>query len=198
MNCTLTLFFDTVASDIETFVTVCNKYEEITMVKPEALQCKEYSDPPQYCFGSYIPRVRLSVKGTGVAFLGFWTVRTVLNPISGQVFDEGHDESGVLHFARWRDGDWMVDGIREAWLRCFVWMVKLEKFLTWLRAYIHTTVFHHDLYSNNLGNAGLLFLSSPMVCACVIPLMLTLLPSLNVGPLDVKYVEFLSPFFGEM
>ncbi|GFX22530.1 hypothetical protein TNCV_2784661 [Trichonephila clavipes] len=36
-----------------------------------------------------------------VAFLGFWTVRTVLNPISGQVFDEGHGESGVLHSARW-------------------------------------------------------------------------------------------------
>ncbi|GFT31853.1 uncharacterized protein TNCV_2035801 [Trichonephila clavipes] len=70
---------------------------------------------------------------TGVAFLGFWTVRTVLNPISGQAFDEGHDESGVLHSANWHDGDWMVDGIREAWLRCFVWMVNLEKFLTWLR-----------------------------------------------------------------
>ncbi|GFW89000.1 uncharacterized protein TNCV_2684341 [Trichonephila clavipes] len=70
----------------------------------------------------------------GDAFLGFWTVRTVLNPISGQVFDEGHGESGVLHSARWHDGDWMIDGIREAWLRCFVWMVSLEKFLTWLRA----------------------------------------------------------------
>ncbi|GFU31883.1 uncharacterized protein TNCV_1111411 [Trichonephila clavipes] len=57
-----------------------------------------------------------------VAFLGFWTVRTVLNHISGQVFDEGHGESGVLHSARWHDGDWMIDGIREAWLRCFVWM----------------------------------------------------------------------------
>ncbi|GFU57512.1 uncharacterized protein TNCV_3636761 [Trichonephila clavipes] len=59
----------------------------------------------------------------GVAFLGFWTVRTVLNPISGQVFDEGHAESGVLHSARWHGGDWMVDGIREAWLLCFVWVV---------------------------------------------------------------------------
>ncbi|GFU38657.1 hypothetical protein TNCV_2983581 [Trichonephila clavipes] len=36
--------------------------------------------------------------------------------------------SGVLHSARWHDGDWMIDGIREAWLRCFVWMVNLEKF----------------------------------------------------------------------
>ncbi|GFW58352.1 uncharacterized protein TNCV_2635261 [Trichonephila clavipes] len=53
----------------------------------------------------------------GVAFLGFWTVRTILNPISGQDFDEGHDESGVLHSARWHDDDWMIDGIREAWLR---------------------------------------------------------------------------------
>ncbi|GFV30205.1 uncharacterized protein TNCV_96821 [Trichonephila clavipes] len=57
-----------------------------------------------------------------VAFLGFWTARTVLKPISGQIFDEGHGESGVLHSARWHDGDWMLDGIREAWLRCFVWM----------------------------------------------------------------------------
>ncbi|GFV46827.1 uncharacterized protein TNCV_4856921 [Trichonephila clavipes] len=72
--------------------------------------------------------------GIGVAFLGFWTVRTVINPIYGQVFDEGHGESGVLHSARRHDGDWMIDGIREAWLRCFVWMVSLEKFLTWLRA----------------------------------------------------------------
>ncbi|GFV27758.1 uncharacterized protein TNCV_4169801 [Trichonephila clavipes] len=67
-------------------------------------------------------------------FLGFWTVRTVLNPISGQVFDEGHGESGVLHSAKWHDCDWMVDGIWEAWLRCFVWMENLEMFLTWLRA----------------------------------------------------------------
>ncbi|GFV48240.1 calpain-A [Trichonephila clavipes] len=58
----------------------------------------------------------------GVAFLGFWTVKTVLNPISGQVFDEGHGDSGVLLSARWHDGDWLIDGIREAWLRCFVWM----------------------------------------------------------------------------
>ncbi|GFY08893.1 hypothetical protein TNCV_4660851 [Trichonephila clavipes] len=28
-------------------------------------------------------------------YLGIWTVKTVLNPISGQVFDAGHDESGV-------------------------------------------------------------------------------------------------------
>ncbi|GFU91502.1 uncharacterized protein TNCV_2542701 [Trichonephila clavipes] len=64
----------------------------------------------------------------GVAFLGFWTVRTVLNPISGQDFDEGPDECGVLHSARWHDGDWMVDGIREAWLRCFIWMENFQSF----------------------------------------------------------------------
>ncbi|GFX87392.1 transposable element Tc1 transposase [Trichonephila clavipes] len=45
----------------------------------------------------------------GVAFLGIWTVKTVLNPISGQVFDVGLDESGVLHSAYWHDGDWLVD-----------------------------------------------------------------------------------------
>ncbi|GFW10253.1 hypothetical protein TNCV_4812211 [Trichonephila clavipes] len=49
----------------------------------------------------------------GVAFLGFWTVRTVLNPISGQGFDEGHGESGVFRSARWHDGDWLDVGIRR-------------------------------------------------------------------------------------
>ncbi|GFW00083.1 uncharacterized protein TNCV_3568711 [Trichonephila clavipes] len=71
----------------------------------------------------------------GVAVLGFWTVRTVLNPISGQDFDAGHDESGVLHSARWHDGDWMFDGIRKAWLWCFVWMENFQSLLTLLRAY---------------------------------------------------------------
>ncbi|GFY24226.1 uncharacterized protein TNCV_1012771 [Trichonephila clavipes] len=69
-----------------------------------------------------------------VAFLGFWTVKTVLNPISGQFFDEGHGESGVLRSAEWHDGDWLDDGIREAWLLCFVRMVDFQKFLPWLRA----------------------------------------------------------------
>ncbi|GFT39182.1 uncharacterized protein TNCV_2897061 [Trichonephila clavipes] len=63
-----------------------------------------------------------------VAFLGFWTVKTVLNPISGQFFDEGHGESGVLRSAEWHDGDWLDDGIREAWLLCFVRMVDFQKF----------------------------------------------------------------------
>ncbi|GFU58160.1 uncharacterized protein TNCV_696732 [Trichonephila clavipes] len=71
---------------------------------------------------AFVRFTRVNNQEERVAFLGFWTVRTVLNPISGQVFDEGHGESGVLHSARWHDGDWMVDGIREAWFRCFVWM----------------------------------------------------------------------------
>ncbi|GFV96133.1 uncharacterized protein TNCV_1870931 [Trichonephila clavipes] len=58
----------------------------------------------------------------GVAVWGFWTVKTALNPISGQDFEAGHDKSGVLDSAWWHDGDWMVDGIRKAWLRCFIWM----------------------------------------------------------------------------
>ncbi|GFV87371.1 uncharacterized protein TNCV_4033431 [Trichonephila clavipes] len=73
-------------------------------------------------------------NSSGVVFWGFWTVRTVLNPISGQDFDERHDESGVLHSARWHNGDWMVDGILEAWLRGFVWMENFQSLLTWLRA----------------------------------------------------------------
>ncbi|GFT54048.1 uncharacterized protein TNCV_154051 [Trichonephila clavipes] len=82
----------------------------------------------------FIPMIRPLLNSLNcIAFLGFWTVKTVLNPISGQVFDEGHVDSGVLHSARWHDGDWLIDGIREAWLRCFVWMVSLKKFLTWLR-----------------------------------------------------------------
>ncbi|GFW48512.1 uncharacterized protein TNCV_1110711 [Trichonephila clavipes] len=55
-------------------------------------------------------------------YLGIWNVKTVLNPISGQVFDAGHDESGVFLSAEWHDGNWLVDGIREAWLRCFFWV----------------------------------------------------------------------------
>ncbi|GFV26221.1 uncharacterized protein TNCV_3150211 [Trichonephila clavipes] len=47
-------------------------------------------------------------------YLDICTVKTVLNPISGQVFDAGHNESGVFLSAEWHDGDWLVDGIREA------------------------------------------------------------------------------------
>ncbi|GFV74225.1 uncharacterized protein TNCV_2312231 [Trichonephila clavipes] len=83
-----------------------------------------------------VPEYRCTIYAGfyGVAVLGFWTVRTVLNPISGQDFDAGHDERGVLHSARWHDGDWMFDGIRKAWLRCFVWMENFQSLLTWLRA----------------------------------------------------------------
>ncbi|GFU77191.1 hypothetical protein TNCV_4895111 [Trichonephila clavipes] len=48
-------------------------------------------------------------------FLGLWdyTLRSsALNPLSGQVFDKGAwRECGVLHSARWHDGDWMIDEI---------------------------------------------------------------------------------------
>ncbi|GFX03022.1 uncharacterized protein TNCV_3261681 [Trichonephila clavipes] len=53
-------------------------------------------------------------------YLGIWTVKTVLNPISGQVFDAGHDESGVFLSAEWHDSDWLDDGIREATLYPFL------------------------------------------------------------------------------
>ncbi|GFU53688.1 uncharacterized protein TNCV_838001 [Trichonephila clavipes] len=55
-------------------------------------------------------------------YLGIWTVKTVLNPISVQVFDAEHDESGFFLSAEWHDGDWLIDGIREAWLRWFFWV----------------------------------------------------------------------------
>ncbi|GFV37995.1 uncharacterized protein TNCV_3626151 [Trichonephila clavipes] len=55
-------------------------------------------------------------------YLGIWTVKTVLNPITGQVFDSGHDKSEVFLSAEWHDGDWLVDEIWEAWLQCFFWV----------------------------------------------------------------------------
>ncbi|GFT18955.1 uncharacterized protein TNCV_4725921 [Trichonephila clavipes] len=55
-------------------------------------------------------------------YLGIWTVKTVFNPISGQVFDAGHDDSRDFLSAEWHDGDWLADRIREAWLRCFFWV----------------------------------------------------------------------------
>ncbi|GFW84491.1 uncharacterized protein TNCV_212951 [Trichonephila clavipes] len=74
------------------------------------------------------------VKFQESCFFGRLDCEAVLNPISGQVFDEGHDESGVVHSAEWHDDDWLDDGIREAWLLCFVRMVVFQKFLPWLRA----------------------------------------------------------------
>ncbi|GFT89012.1 hypothetical protein TNCV_3084491 [Trichonephila clavipes] len=38
------------------------------------------------------------------------------------VYDAGHDKSDVFHSAEWYDGDWSNDGIREAWLWCFIWV----------------------------------------------------------------------------
>ncbi|GFU91443.1 hypothetical protein TNCV_2542111 [Trichonephila clavipes] len=48
------------------------------------------------------------------SFFGRLDCEAVLNPISGQVFDEGHDESGVVHSAVWHDDDWLDDRIRLA------------------------------------------------------------------------------------
>ncbi|GFX64937.1 retrotransposable element Tf2 protein type 1 [Trichonephila clavipes] len=61
----------------------------------------------------------------GVAFFGLLDYKNSPQSHIGQVFDEGHCESRVLHSARWHDGDWMVDGIQEARLRCFVWTTAL-------------------------------------------------------------------------
>ncbi|GFW75000.1 hypothetical protein TNCV_2678681 [Trichonephila clavipes] len=40
-----------------------------------------------------------------------------------RVYDAGHGKSGVFHSAEWHVGDWSSDGIREAWLRFFIWVV---------------------------------------------------------------------------
>ncbi|GFT68497.1 hypothetical protein TNCV_1896941 [Trichonephila clavipes] len=50
------------------------------------------------------------------------------------VYDAGNDKSGVFHSAEWHDGDWSNDGIREAWLWCFIWVESFLSFLAWLRA----------------------------------------------------------------
>ncbi|GFS48467.1 hypothetical protein TNCV_2297811 [Trichonephila clavipes] len=39
-----------------------------------------------------------------------------------RVYDAGHGKSGVFHSAEWHVGDWSSDGIREAWLRFFIWV----------------------------------------------------------------------------
>ncbi|GFV22613.1 hypothetical protein TNCV_2078041 [Trichonephila clavipes] len=51
-----------------------------------------------------------------------------------RVYDAGHDKSGAFHSAEWHDGDWSNDGIREAWLWCFIWVESFLSFLAWLRA----------------------------------------------------------------
>ncbi|GFY14154.1 hypothetical protein TNCV_3613431 [Trichonephila clavipes] len=48
-----------------------------------------------------------------------------------RVYDARHDKNGVFYSAEWHDGDWSNDGIREAWLWCFIWV---ESLLAWLRA----------------------------------------------------------------
>ncbi|GFW38128.1 hypothetical protein TNCV_602041 [Trichonephila clavipes] len=47
-----------------------------------------------------------------------------------KVYDAGLDESGVFHSAEWHVGDWSSDGIREAWLRFFIWVESFRVF--WL------------------------------------------------------------------
>ncbi|GFS96262.1 hypothetical protein TNCV_16391 [Trichonephila clavipes] len=51
-------------------------------------------------------------------------VRTVNSPQSHivRVYDAGHGKSGVFHSAEWHVGDWLSDGIREAWLMFFIWV----------------------------------------------------------------------------
>ncbi|GFX97349.1 hypothetical protein TNCV_1077201 [Trichonephila clavipes] len=47
-----------------------------------------------------------------------------------KVYDAGLDESGVFHSAEWHVGDGSSDGIREAWLRFFIWVDSFRVF--WL------------------------------------------------------------------
>ncbi|GFX87862.1 hypothetical protein TNCV_4373271 [Trichonephila clavipes] len=61
-------------------------------------------------------------------FFGRLDCNTVLNPLSGS-FDVGLGESGALHSALWHGGDWLVDGIREAWQTCFIRMEDVQSFL---------------------------------------------------------------------
>ncbi|GFX06440.1 hypothetical protein TNCV_3016741 [Trichonephila clavipes] len=66
-------------------------------------------------------------------FLGVWTVTQSSIPCLDS-FDVGLGESGVFHFALWHGGDWLVDGIWEAWQTCFIRMGDVQSFLAWLRA----------------------------------------------------------------
>ncbi|GFU01973.1 hypothetical protein TNCV_1524571 [Trichonephila clavipes] len=54
----------------------------------------------------------------------FWASGLLNSPQSHivRVYDVGHDKSGVYHSAEWHDGDWLGDGIREAWLWFFIWV----------------------------------------------------------------------------
>ncbi|GFX32676.1 tc3a_0 protein [Trichonephila clavipes] len=54
----------------------------------------------------------------------FWASGLLNSPQSHnvRVYDVGHGKSGVYHSAEWHDGDWLGDGIREAWLWFFIWV----------------------------------------------------------------------------
>ncbi|GFW82862.1 hypothetical protein TNCV_3494321 [Trichonephila clavipes] len=62
-------------------------------------------------------------------------VRTVNSPRSRivRVYDAGHGKSGVFHSAEWHVGDWLSDGIREAWLMFFIWVALNRRFLLGVR-----------------------------------------------------------------
>ncbi|GFW83162.1 hypothetical protein TNCV_3237091 [Trichonephila clavipes] len=53
--------------------------------------------------------------------LGVWTVNSPQSHIV-RVYDAGHGKSGVFPSAEWHDGDWLSDGVREAWLWFFIWV----------------------------------------------------------------------------
>ncbi|GFV38219.1 hypothetical protein TNCV_4792051 [Trichonephila clavipes] len=59
--------------------------------------------------------------------MGVWTESQSSIPYLDSC-DVGLGESGVLHSALWHGGDWMVDGIREAWLTCFIRMGDVQVF----------------------------------------------------------------------
>ncbi|GFY26727.1 uncharacterized protein TNCV_4374731 [Trichonephila clavipes] len=119
-----TLLFPTRQANNTSNIVISRYGAEDRVIEPVFCEVQLQRSPPSKHMWGAVGRLLSSC----VAFLGFYTVGTVLYPISGQVFDEGHGESDVLHSARWHDGDWVVDEIREAWLRCFVWMVNIEKF----------------------------------------------------------------------
>ncbi|GFV00886.1 hypothetical protein TNCV_1387001 [Trichonephila clavipes] len=57
--------------------------------------------------------------------LGVWTVNSPQSHIV-RVYDAGHGKSGVFHSAEWHVGDWLSDGIREAWLMFFIWVITYD------------------------------------------------------------------------
>ncbi|GFT33701.1 hypothetical protein TNCV_4382281 [Trichonephila clavipes] len=59
--------------------------------------------------------------------MGVWTESQSSIPYLDSC-DVGLGESGVLHSALWHGGDWLVDGIREAWQTCFIRMGDVQVF----------------------------------------------------------------------